>query len=97
MSHNEKIMKFKLLPHNTQRYESCILLIPVINGIPNVRSASLLEGAAMILWEYLSKGLSLDEIINSVSTNYSVDTETVLNDLNSLVENLKANNIIAED
>lgn len=55
-----------------------------------------MDGAGAALWELLELGCSRDEAVNALADRYAVDPEVLSRDVNAVIEDLLAEELIAE-
>lgn len=69
------------------------MIIPLVDGGMDMTKVFNINEIGVIIYEGFAKNKAICEIKNDIISEYSVDEETVLNDINEFIEALKKKGI----
>ncbi len=74
-----------------------IIVVPTGEAAMDFNGILTLNESAAYLWDFLTKGISLDELALKLTEKYEVDQTTALADTKELIDLLKKRDIIADE
>lgn len=79
-----------------QKVDHEILVIPIINGVAQMKQVCCLSESGTLIWEMLSSDVDIseDEIIAKVATHYNVLEDDIKSDIANFINDMKAQQII---
>ncbi|MCX6326297.1 MAG: PqqD family protein [Bacteroidia bacterium] len=64
------------------------VLVPVTNNIADMNSVYALNETGAFIWEHINGKRSVEELIEALTDEYNIDTETASEDVFSFIENM---------
>lgn len=71
--------------------------VPVGERVVDFNSLFSLNSTGRLLWERLSDGASLSDLVNALVTHYEVTEEQAASDVRTFVDGLRVKGLLAED
>jgi len=91
--------QYKIEEHVKYELESefgiSILIIPIENGVPDMRKVLCLKDTSLFIWELISENYNCDQIISKVSEEYSKEIEAIEYDVKEFINTLILKNYIS--
>ena len=85
---------YNVKPHLKRIIGHKYFIIPVFDEMPDMSQALFMNITAREILEFLEQDYSIADILNILSNKYSVEKETLINDVNNVLENLIKSGII---
>lgn len=77
-----------------QELEGQIYVIPKNNGIANMENVCCLNGISSKIWKLIDENKNIESIVTSLTDEFDVKYEVVLNDVLEFITNLINENIL---